>query len=884
MKTIAVIDGNSLMHRAFHAVPPYMTTRDGQPTNACFGFIGMLLKLIDEFHPDGIICAFDAGIPEFRMEALKNYKAQRPPTDTDLKSQFPLIKHLIESMAIPVICEQGWEGDDILGTIARQAEQVGVNALLITGDKDALQLASETTSIVTTKKGLSDVVVYGPDEVFERYGVTPAQVPDYLGLKGDTSDNIPGVPGVGEKTATKLLQEYGSLEQIVAHADDLKGKLAQSVKEHTELAYASRTVATIVCDVPIEIDFATLVFPDFDEEVVRTAFGILSFTAHLSKVLALQGGSVSSGSEGDGAGAVLEPRFTSEDAFAFIERAITGDELLAVAVDAGTGVSLFGDAKELAVAGAGGVAVFAADEVQNVLVRLVRSARIVVHDSKKMLQEIIPPDSSLPQQLSISEVDHHRIFDLSLAAYLLDSSRSDYSLTHLSEQYLSVIMSEPDDTVSRGVVSAAYSFALYDIMDRALEDDDSRACYDTIEMPLVPVLVQMERLGMNIDVTVLEELSHSMGDTIDRLRSEIYELADGDFNLDSPKQLGAILFEKLGLPAKKKTRSGYSTDAAVLAELSVLHPLPALMLEYRELAKMRSTYLDALPRLLGGDGRIHSSFNQTVAATGRLSSSDPNLQNIPVRTDLGRQIRTAFIPDEVGPDGKPGAVFLGADYSQIELRLLAHLSQDEGLIEAFGGGRDFHTSTAARVFGVEPDQVTPELRSRAKAVNFGIVYGQQAYGLSQSLKIPFTEAQEMIDRYFDAYPQVRRYLDDVIAQAKVDGWVSTLCGRKRHIRELASSNPAQRSFGERTAMNHPMQGAAADIIKLAMIEIDRRLNEDAFTAQMVLQVHDELDFICPQGEIERLSQMVTEVMEGVVDLCVPLEVSVSYGANWAEAK
>ena len=893
--TIAIIDGNSLMHRAYHAVPSTMNAPDGRPTNACFGFIGMLLKLIDEFKPNAIICAFDAGKPAFRMEALEQYKAQRPPIDEDLKLQFPMIEDLLVALNIPVVREQGWEGDDILGTLSSRADQEGRHTLLVTGDKDIFQLVTDNVNVVATRKGLSDIAVYDPDAVFDRYGVTPAQVPDFLGLKGDPSDNIPGVPGIGEKTAAKLLQEWGNLDGIYENADSLKGKMGENIRNNRQSAYDSRTVATIVRDVPIELDIDEVHFPDFDPTEVRSAFGKLRFNSHLSKVLALEGGATASspsasgssaearpflGSAETNAVAVCGPVLEGERADEFLDDAISSGEWVGVEVDEGDGPALFGDVRELFVAGRKGVAHFQQDSFTRALGKLFSEGRVVAHDAKALLHTLVPRDSAEEALIDTGSVDPARIFDLDVAAYLLNSGRKSYELNALLNDFLSESIPDKLDVgMEPTAVRAACVLALHEPLRSELSEDQSLACFDKIEMPLVPVLTHMERTGVDVDVDFLSKLSDQTQEELDRLTVEIYRNAGEEFNIDSPKQLGTILFEKLKLPVKKKTRTGYSTDMKVLTELSALHPLPQLVIEYRELAKIKSTYMDALPRLIAdGDKRLHTSFNQTVTATGRLSSSDPNLQNIPVRTDFGRQIRMAFRPKD------PDYVFLSADYSQIELRLLAHLSGDNGLIAAFTDGRDFHAATAARVFGVPLEQVDQKMRSRAKAVNFGIVYGQQAYGLSQSLGCSFNEAQAMIDRYFEAYPRVRSYLDETVEFAHREGFVRTMFGRKRHIPELLSHNAQLRSFGERTAMNHPMQGSAADIIKLAMIEVEKRLAASDLRARFCLQVHDELDFEVHADDAERLGEMVAECMSGVVKLAVPLEVGIATGPTWADAK
>lgn len=894
VQTVAIIDGNSLMHRAFHAVPPTMNAPDGNPTNAVFGFIAMFLKLMSEFDLTGVICAFDAGRPKFRMEAIEQYKAQRPPMDPDLKVQFPLVEQLLEAMNVPIVRIPGWEGDDILGTFARQGEEAGCRILLVTGDKDAYQLASPTTSIVTTRKGLSDVAIYGPAQVKARYGVTPEQVPDYLGLKGDPSDNIPGVPGVGEKTAAKLIAEYGSLDNLLIHADEVKGKVGENLRANEDAARASRLVATIHRDLPVDGGLLDVRFPDFDPERVREAFGALRFNAHLGKVLELRaraqsdamGQDVPSSDDADhrlgtaveGAAVVVSPVLEGVAAAALVDDAIVNHEWVGVAASLGSGEELFGTSLTLCVASRGGVARFDEDSTLPVLVRLVREGNIVAGDMKHLLQTVVPADSAMPAALDVSEIDPVRVFDASVAAYLLMSGAAGYPVATLLAEYRGVVVPTGDDGLEEVIVDAAGALALREELSDRLSEDGSLVCLERIELPLIPVLLQMERTGTALDTGILRSFADTTAAELDGLRDEIYTLAGEQFNIDSPKQLGEVLFDHLALPTRKKTKTGYSTDAKVLESLSSLHPLPERVLRYRELAKMKSTYLDALPRLLGEDGRLHTTFNQTVTITGRLSSSDPNLQNIPVRTPFGRQVREAFKPAE------DDYVFLSADYSQIELRLLAHLSKDENLIQAFTSGADFHRATAARVFDIDPDEVTPEMRSRAKAVNFGIVYGQQAFGLGQSLHIGYPQAQEMIDRYFDAYPQVRTYLDTTVAEARERGYATTIFGRRRHIPELASTNATVRSFGERTAMNHPMQGSAADIIKLAMVETARRLDLEHFLARFVLQVHDELDFECPQDEIERLSALLGEVMPGVVALSVPLDVSVSTGGSWAATK
>lgn len=872
-KKIAVIDGNSLMHRAYHAVPQTMNAPDGRPTNAVFGFISMLLKFADVAKPDALICAFDAGRPAFRMQAIEQYKAQRPPMDEDLKVQFPIIEELLEAMNVPVVRVKGWEGDDILGTVARRDEELGYETLLVTGDKDAYQLASDLTRIMTTKKGITDVAIYGPAEVEERYGVTPAQVPDFLGLKGDSSDNIPGVPGIGEKTAAKLLQKYGSLEGLYDHLDDLKGKQLERIRDNKDAAFASREVATIVRDLDFPLDLEEAAFPAFDEEKVIEAFEKIQFNAHLSRVLKLVGKEL----EKAPVNLSCDPVVRAEEARALMDVALQSGETIGVAFAEPEQVSLFSSGVIVSFATAHGTAVFEEGEGLAILARVVKNAPFATLDAKEALRRIYPADTSEPALVSEDDLMHMQVFDLGLAGYVLNSSVSEYSYDALLDAYCGGVLPETKTDEDRAVVHAAAARCLVEPLTQALERDETSRAYFDIDLPLVAVLAIMERTGAALDCDRLADLGQSTEGELAGLREQIIDMAGETFNPDSPKQLAHILFEVLGLKPLKKNQRGYSTDAGVLKELSKTHEMPRLVLRYRELSKINSTYIDALPRMRATDGRVHTRFNETVTTTGRLSSSDPNLQNIPVRTEFGRQIRECFMPLN------PGDVFLSADYSQIELRLLAHLSGDEHLVAAFCSGADFHASTASRVFGVPLEEVTPQLRSRAKAVNFGIVYGQQAFGLAQSLDIPFGEAKEMIDRYFEAYPGVRAYLDATVEEAKKTGFATTMFGRKRHVPELRASNAAQRGFGERTAMNHPMQGSAADIIKLAMTQVQRRLMEGDFKARLMLQVHDELDFSVPKDEVEALSAMVQDVMENVVELRVPLDVDVSWGENWAEA-
>lgn len=910
-RTFAVIDGNSLMHRAFHAVPPTMNAPDGRPTNAIFGFLNMFLKMIDAFNPDGVVVAFDKGKPRVRMEMLPQYKAQRPPMDPDLHTQFPMIKELLTALNVPIMQSEGWEGDDILGTMARLGEQAGCDMLLVTGDRDMYQLVTEHVNVVSTRKGLSDVAIMTPESVDDLYhGITPALVPDFYGLKGDTSDNIPGVPGIGPKKASALIAKYGSLDEVIAHADEVKGKMGENLRAHIDDALLSRKVATIRTDAPVELDFEATSFPAFSADEVSAALGTLGITAMQNRFLALIGGE-----GGAAASSVFEipamVRAAAGDADALgavaaeVSRAIDAGEWVAAVVDDDKEEgALFGLTRTLWLATSKGL--FALEEgdscaaaevegfnfahgvIAGVLARLFMEGRVASPDTKALLHELSPIDSSEPELMDPLAADSTRIFDAVVAAYLLDSDRSEFDEAYLADTYLQMALPAArgaegagEDAPAPAARTAALTLALVAPLRECMARENAANVFDGIEMPLVPVLAKMERAGMLVDPDRLHSLSEGLATQITEVERSIRDLAgDETFNIGSPMQLSHVLFDVMGLPTKglKKTKRGYySTNAKVLSDLARDHEIVRLILDWREKSKIKSTYLDTLGPLRRGDGRVHTTYNQTITATGRLSSSDPNLQNIPTRSELGRTVKTAFSAGE-------GSVFLAVDYSQIELRLLAHLSGDEHLVRAFNEGEDFHAETAARVFGVPVSEVTPDLRSRAKAVNFGIVYGQQAYGLSQSLHISMAEARDMIDRYYEAYPGVRTFLDNVVARAKQTGYAETMYGRRRHIPELKAKNPQLRGFGERTAMNHPMQGTAADIIKIAMARVSRRLEEEGFAAHMILQVHDELDFECPVDEVERLTTMVRDVMEHVVDLCVPLIAEASTGVTWADAK
>ncbi len=869
-KRFLVLDGSSLIFRAFYALPG-LSDSHGQPTGAIFGFSNMLTKLMAEQQPDLMVLAFDKSRHTFRTERYADYKGTRDKTPEELLSQFPLLREFAANMGIPFLEKDNYEADDIIGTLATQAAAKGYDVRVITGDRDALQLVRPNLRVLLTKKGISEIKDYDTAAFEEEYGFEPLKLIDLKGLMGDTSDNIPGVPGVGPKTASKLLLAYGSVENVLAHVGEVSGKkLKENLQTYADQARLSKELATIELHVP-DLAFAEedyRIQPDMekmqafcDDHELRAVwrnFERLYGPAELA--LDLDGG------ENGAAAQDLSYDLWDEAA-----------------------VKTAAKAPYLAVSGIfSGLAPFASLE----------GLAIVAGPDAEKAGFVARDSAAFPALLQLLESDQQAVvfglkrydqaglrgqkafFDVELAAYLLEPERSKYALSELSQKYLQEAAPESfDDEKAQAVWEAKAISRLYPLLGAKLEEEKLTHLMDTIELPLVEVLAAMEQNGVYVNRAHLAEKTEEVADRLQKIEASIYEMAGHDFNLNSPKQLGVVLFEELGLPVRKKTKTGYSTNAEVLESLRLEHPIIEQILAYRLWSKLKSTYLDGIAGLIRTDtGRVHTSFNQTVTATGRLSSSDPNLQNIPVRTEEGRMIRALFEPGE-GYD-----CLLSADYSQIELRLLAHLSGDEHLVRAFNEGEDFHAETAARVFGVPVSEVTPDLRSRAKAVNFGIVYGQQAYGLSQSLHISMAEARDMIDRYYEAYPGVRTFLDNVVARAKQTGYAETMYGRRRHIPELKAKNPQLRGFGERTAMNHPMQGTAADIIKIAMARVSRRLEEEGFAAHMILQVHDELDFECPVDEVERLTAMVQDVMEHVVDLRVPLIAEASTGITWADAK
>lgn len=884
-KKIILIDGNSLVYRAYFALPTTLATSTGQVTNAVYGFTSMLIKLLKDEQPDIVITAFDRAAPTFRHEQFDMYKAHRETAPHELISQIPIVKDVLKVLNIPIFEMDGFEADDILATLAAKAEAEHDDVVVVTGDKDAFQLVDNHIKIMTTRKGISDIVIYDRKKVEERYGVTPEQVPDYLALKGDASDNIPGVSGIGEKTAAKLIQQFGSLENLFKNLDEVSNKRwREMLSENKAEAELSKKLAVLERDVPIEVDFNECKLGEWDEEKIRELFSRLEFFTLLDRLLSQAGYKDAK---------PLEFRIIN-----LIDQSVLGQLTRDLGETKQFAVSVLATGTNSVDQEIGGIAFAISDD------------KVYTHglnsDSSEqgILFELEPTGLSIDQVLQATKPffesraiqkfghDVKRLtlafwnagihpeafdFDNMIAAYLLNPERSDYPIDELSAINLgmSLAIDEPN---GRLPLEAIANLKLKPLLEEHMIKKELFKLFEEVEMPLVPVLAKMEHEGVGLDVQYLGELSKEVQIFLEDLAREIYALAGQEFNINSPQQLGSILFEKLGLPKSKKTKTGYSTDANVLHKLASAHPIVEKILAYRELTKLKSTYIDALPKLINPKtGRLHTSFNQTVTATGRLSSSNPNLQNIPVRTELGQRIREAFIPSN------PGDIFLSADYEQIELRLLAHYSGEEVLINAFKEGMDIHQATAVQIFGALPEQVTPQMRRMAKMVNFGVLYGMSPYGLSERLNIPLPEAKVFIDKYFSSLPRVEEFIKRTIKEAREKGYVDTLLSRRRYIPELKSSNSSTRGLGERFAVNAPLQGTAADIIKLAMIRINKQIEEEGLQTKMVLQVHDELIFEIPPQEREIAEKLVKTMMENAYPLSVGLKVEVSTGYNWREA-
>lgn len=855
---LAIIDGSSLLYRAFYALPPTMTSPDGVPTNAVYGFLRMLLSLYRELDPAYVAVTFDKDRQTFRTEMYDGYKATRKPAPAELVPQFDLILEVMHVMGVAVYSLSGYEGDDVLGTLsARYQKELPV--AIVTGDRDALQLASDRTTVYLTQKGISSMSEMTPKAVEEKYGITPSQVIDMKALMGDTADNIPGVPGIGEKTALKLLTQYKTLDNLYAHVDEIKGAQGKKLAAGKDMAYLSYKLAAIKRDVPMETTLEEMAQPvhisEMKELFSRLGINILSQFGELPRFTAL---AEAKKEEVAKAGEKAEDW---KDGLSF-----EGKET-AISFDL-EGTAPFFKAKGVVIAENGHAYLVKAEQFGKAAEAL-RKAKVVITENSKPIMETDFPWEGIP------------FFDTTIAAYLLDPTRTTYPLSYLAGLFKKpeIYADEMKDFASKGAAVSLFLLSIYEDARDMLKKNGVEKLYDEVEQPLVKVLAAMEKAGIATDTKRWEEVHADMKSREEALISKIYEQAGEEFNINSPKQLGHILFEKMGLPAGKKTKTGYSTAADVLEELAEQYPFVKNILEYRSLSKLISTYLEALPLLIRKEtGRIHTTFNQTVTATGRLSSSDPNLQNIPVRTEEGKKIRSLFVPGE-GYDS-----FISSDYSQVELRVLAHMSEDEGLIRAFLNKEDIHRRTAAEVMGIPFEDVTPEQRSHAKAVNFGIIYGISDFGLARQLGITRTAAADYIKAYFERYPSIHAFMNRMIEDARKTGRAVTLYGRYRELADINSKNFQRRSFAERTAMNTPIQGTAADIMKMAMIAVYDKMKAGNFKSRVLLQVHDELVAEVTADEKEAVAKLLKETMESVVSLRVPLVADVNEGKNWAETK
>lgn len=884
---LMVIDGNSIVNRAFYGVSQNLSTREGLPTNAIFGFVNILLKLLEEEQPEGLAVAFDLKAPTFRHLAYEGYKAQRKGMPEELAVQMPVLKRLLDAMNIRRYELEGWEADDLLGTMARVNGEEGGQTVVVTGDKDSLQLITDSTTVklVSTRMGRTTTRNMTPEVFREEYGFDPIHIIDLKALMGDTSDNIPGVKGIGEKTAMALLAQYPSIDDLYAHLDTVEVKPAARKKlvEGEGDARMSYDLATIRCEAPMDFHPQDTLRQPFHNDELYQMLLELEFSKLIDK-LGVRPTSTPV------AQAVEEtPEIRVEGVY------LTGEEQLAQVLPKWQAAQY--------------VVVLPLPNLDGVTVSLTEGDKDWLYDVRSnryegdyqaFLAQLFGPKvkkvahgvKELCEKLLEEGVQGEGfVFDTQLAAYLLDPTAGSYDLPKLSMQYFRKELEESRawrDEEAFGALSDqvkaqakwyadnAFIDALYEKLAPQLDELGLTKLLQEMEIPLCSVLANMERRGVLVDKGALSRFGEMLTGRIVDTQKAIYEQAGEEFNILSPKQLGHILFEKLGLPPVKKTKTGYSTNAEVLEKLQYQHPIVSLVLEYRQLTKLNSTYVEGLSKVIAPDGRIHTSFQNTVTATGRLSSTEPNLQNIPVRTALGAEMRTMFV-------ARPGWVLVDADYSQIELRLLAHMSGDEAMIQAFRDGVDIHTVTASQVFGVSPDRVTADMRRAAKAVNFGIVYGISPFSLSQDIHVSVAQAKSYMEKYFAHYAGVRAYMDGVVEQGKSQGYVSTLYGRRRWLPELKSSNFNTRSFGERVALNMPIQGTAADIIKLAMIRVENRLAQEGLQAQLVLQVHDELIVECPQAEADTVARLLTQEMEGVAQLAVPLTAEAKVGQTWAEA-
>ena len=892
-KKLILIDGHSILNRAFFGIPD-LTNSEGIHTNAMYGFLNIMFKFIDEEKPDYITVAFDLSEPTFRHKAYEAYKGTRKPMAPELKQQVPLIKELLRMMNITVIEKAGYEADDIIGTIAKRSAAAGIDVSVISGDRDLLQLAEDKIQIriPKTKKGVTEVENYYPEDVVALYGVTPLEFIDMKALMGDTSDNIPGAPGVGPKTASAIIQKYHSVDNVLAHLDELKPPKAQkSITENAEQVKMSRFLAEININVPLDYNIENAEIGDFYNPASYELFKKYNFKTMLKRF----DKDMTAAPKADALKdiVVIQELGDSENIIKKACEVINNGGNLGLSIiheeKCIYGLEICLSEKETYFIIKQGFITdeYLKDAVQKlgVLSDTNKKRQIRVFDLKEILWAF-EKDGNL-------KISQDAFVDVSIASYLLKPNDENYEPEQIALQYLNItfpskselfgkagvqemLMTKLDELAEYACESAYVSLFSADLILKELENENMTELFANIEMPLVFVLYDMQKEGVRVDKEGLKSYGEVLGNRIQVLEKEIYDEAGEEFNINSPKQLGVILFEKMNMPYKKKTKSGYSTAADVLDKLAPEYPFVKKILEYRQLAKLKSTYADGLAAYISEDGRIHGKFNQTITATGRISSTEPNLQNIPIRMELGRQIRKVFIPKE-------GCVFLDADYSQIELRIMAHMSKDEKLIEAYNMAEDIHRITASQVFGVPFDEVTDLQRRNAKAVNFGIIYGISSFGLSQDLSISRKEASDYIEQYFKTYPKIKGYIDSMVEDAKKTGYSLTMFNRRRPIPELKSSNFMQRSFGERVAMNAPIQGTAADIIKLAMIRVYDALKKGGYKSKLLLQIHDELLVETYPDEIEDVKKIIEDGMKNAVKLSVPLEIDMKQGNNWLEA-
>ncbi len=878
---IVLIDGHSILNRAFYGLPD-LTNSEGLHTNAVYGFLNILFRTLEEEQPQYLAVAFDVHAPTFRHQMYADYKGTRKPMPSELREQVPMLKEVLRAMDIELVEKAGYEADDILGTLAERCEKKGMEVTVVSGDRDILQLASDRIMIRMPKtvRGKTTIENYHAKEVMERYQVEPKQIIELKALMGDTSDNIPGIPGVGEKTATKLIVEYGSIENAYVHVEEIRpNKAKESLKNNYDLAVMSKKLATIDTNAPVECDLEHAKIRNLYTEEAYEMFRRLDFKNLL--------GRFDSAAVKEQDSLFIRVETDLEEAEALLKQATVqpavGLELLESTAHEILGLAVAwekdGEPEVCYIPASETVTVGFLKEKTEELFAAVK--KVCVMDIKKLLK-------------NVKNIRPEQVFDAGIAAYLLNPLKNTYTYDDLAKEYLQVYLPSTEEIFDTaklpdlaavsdelaGCYAGNMAYAVYrvrEIMEQRLEAEGMSRLYQEIEIPLAFTLADMEEAGIRVEAEELKAYGERLQVRIGELEEKIYQEAGETFNINSPKQLGVILFEKLQLPGGRKTKSGYSTAADVLEKLAPDHPIVSDILEYRQLAKLKSTYADGLSAFIGPDGRIHSTFNQTITATGRISSTEPNLQNIPVRMELGRLIRKVFLPAD-------GCVFIDADYSQIELRVLAHMSGDEKLIAAYRQAEDIHRITASEVFHVPFDEVTPLQRRNAKAVNFGIVYGISSFGLSQDLSISRKEAQQYIEKYFETYPGIKGFLDGCVEQAKEQGYSVTMFGRRRPVPELKSSNFMQRSFGERVAMNAPIQGTAADIIKIAMIRVNERLKREQLRARLLLQVHDELLIEAPLEEVDQVQRILEEEMTHAADLKVKLEIDMHTGNSWYEAK